>query len=691
MSNQTLFYIMGISGGLFVFVIIAYFIMQKMLNKSEFKRIRQLREGTKEKKFTSDILYQKVYIYLIRIPFLKRYVAKLRRKLEIINVDDEYLTRRQTSKIMINAILIIVPLTLFIIVLTHRDTLLLSILLLFEVFLIETIMAGMVDKLDTKLLKQQVGFFAEIRHAYHEFNMVEEAIYEVSQKDQLEISRQGEKIYEILTSDDPETELEKYYDIAPNSYLKEFAGVSFLTREFGDRTDSNGASLYLKNLNNITEEMQLEILKREKLDYVFQSLSVIALVPVLCMEPLKNWAVNNFSFTSSFYNGKLGFIIQLLLVIVTFICYLLTRKLKDNASRGNDYRDPNNCWQMKIYKNPIVKKIVDLFIPKKRTKEYKKDVNLLKDAASKQKMEAFYVNRIVTCISVFIASLFIFTQIHNVASDFVYENPTSEYNILGTMTEREEKNAIALTEQDNYFLDKLKGQKLTLDQVRTEVKFSEYYKDATDKEIEEAAKRIDGKLKVVNKEYLKWFEWLLACVFALAGYFAPKWILIFQKIMRKLEIENEVMQFQTIILMLMKIERVNVEMILEWLERYSNIFREPITKCVNNYEAGAWEALEELKNEINFEQMIRIVEGLQSAVEKIPINEAFDELDNEREYYQEKRKESNERLIKRKGMIGKAIGFTPMIGLFVGYLIVPLVVIGLLSMTNAFGTMSTMM
>ena len=161
--------------------------------------------------------------------------------------------------------------------------------------------------------------------------------------------------------------------------------------------------------------------------------------------------------------------------------------------------------------------------------------------------------------------------------------------------------------------------------------------------------------------------------------------------MRKLEIENEVMQFQTIILMLMKIERVNVEMILEWLERYSNIFREPITRCVNNYEAGAWEALEELKNEINFEQMIRIVEGLQSAVEQIPINEAFDELDNEREYYKEKRKESNERLIKRKGMIGKAIGFTPLIGLFVGYLIVPLVVAGILNTTGAFSTMSTMM
>ena len=51
--------------------------------------------------------------------------------------------------------------------------------------------------------------------------------------------------------------------------------------------------------------------------------------------------------------------------------------------------------------------------------------------------------------------------------------------------------------------------------------------------------------------------------------------------------------------MLMKIERVNVEMILEWLERYSNIFKEPIARCVNDYEAGAWEALEELKKKLS--------------------------------------------------------------------------------------------
>lgn len=233
MTNNNIILIFGgILAVILLGIIAAYVIIQKSMKKSDNKRIKQLREGTKEKNFSLDVIYQKLYIIYSILPFLKRYIKKLRRKLEIINIADEYFTRRQTAKVLTNAILIIIPLTFIVILLTKDDLLLMSILILFEVFLAETLLTGMVDKLDTKLLKQQIDFFAEIRHAYHEYNMVEEAIYEVSQNDELEISRQGERIYEILISDDPETELEKYYDVAPNSYLKEFAGISYLTREF---------------------------------------------------------------------------------------------------------------------------------------------------------------------------------------------------------------------------------------------------------------------------------------------------------------------------------------------------------------------------------------------------------------------------------------------------------------------------
>ena len=682
-SNEILFYIMGGTVGLFVIIVIAYYLLRKKMQDSEYKQIAKLKQGTTSKKYSSEVLFQKLYLTYLKIPILKRYVLKLRRRLEIINVDDEYITRRDAAKILTKTLLILTPLVIFTIIISHSNMLLMGIVLIFELFMIDTYIDGLVDKKDNNLLKQQIEFFSEIRHAYHEFNMVEEAIYQVSQDDEMDVSRQGEKIYEVLISNEPETELEKYYDVAPNSFLKEFAGISYLTKEFGDRK-IDGASLYLKNVNNITQEMQLEILKRDKLDYVFQSLSVISIVPILLLEPLKNWAISNFSFTQSFYQGKSGMIVQILMMVITVVAYMLTRKLKDNGSTSIDTRS-DNPWQAKLYKNPIIKKIVDLFIPKKGTKDYRKIQNLLKDSASKLKMEWLYVNRIALAIVTLIASIVVFAQLHRIAVNYVYEEPTTDYDIIGGLSERDLKNANELTEKDNVFLDKFKGKMdTTVEDIQHAMKYSKYYQDSTDEEIKTASERVFKKLKIVNSEYMQWFELLLAIVFALVAYMGPVWILKFQLKMRQLEMEDEVMQFQTIILMLMRIERVSVEIILEWLERYSNIFKEPISKCVNNYEAGAWEALEELKNDVSYPQFIRIIESLQAAVEKIPIRDAFDELDSERDYYQAKRKESNERLIQRKGMIGKAIGFTPMVCLFVGYLIIPLVFIGLTAMSNTF-------
>lgn len=690
MSDQLLFMIMGGAMALLVVVILAYAILSQKMKKSEYKKIQKLQQGTKQNKFSMEVLFQKLYLTYIKIPIIKRYTLKIRRRLEIVNIDDEYSTRKGTAKILTKALVIIIPIIIITIIITSSNYLLMFILLIFEIFMIDTLIDGSVDKIDNKILKEQIDFFSEIRHAYHEFNMVEEAIYQVSQDEEMSVSRQGEKIYEILISNDPENELEKYYDIAPNSFLKEFAGVSYLTKEFGDRK-VEGASLYLKNVNNITQEMQLEILKRDKLNYVFQSLSIISIAPVLLLEPLKNWACSSFSFTASWYQGKPGTIVQILILILTFVAYILVRKLKDNGSTGIDTRNTENPWQAKIYKKKSIKKIIDLFIPKVGSREYRKVQKYLKDSASHLKMEWLYINRITIAIVTCIVSIILFSQLHVIATNYIYTEPTTDYNIMGELSEKDKKKAMEVTQEDNKVLDQFKGKTNTkTSQIKLAVQNLKYYAEASEEEIDIAVERIEGKLKVINTEYVQWFELLLAFVFSVVAYMAPIWLLMFQVKMRQLEMEDEVMQFQTIILMLMRIERVNVEIILEWLERYSSIFKAPITKCVNNYEAGSWEALEAMKEEVSYTPFIRIIESLQAAVEKIPIRDAFDELDSERDYYQEKRKESNERLIKRKGMIGKGIGFVPMIAMFVLYLIVPLVFIGLTSMGSSFNSISAM-
>ena len=691
MSNETIFVLMGIVIAIFAIVVFAYMILRKKMQSSDVARIENLRKGTQEKTFSADVLYQKLYIRYLKLPFLRRYLLKIRRRLEIINIDDEFLTRLQTSKIITKALAVIIPVTLIVILMTKSNPMIMIIILIFELFIVDSLVDGMVDKLDNNLLSQQVDFFAAMRHSYHETNMVGEAIYQTAQDDEhIEISRQAERIYNILNSEDPETELEKYYDIAPNNYLKEFAGISYLTQEFGDRK-VDGTSLYLKNLDNITQEMQLEILKRDKLNYTFQSLSIISIIPMVMLEPLKSWALSNFSFTKSFYNGKLGMIVQIIILLVTFVCYILIRKLKDNGAVNMKLENNQNPWQAKLYKIKPVKKFVDLFIPKDGTKERRKIKEALKAAASKQKIEWLYINRLVLTVVVFFASIVIFIMLHNVQINYIYTEPTTDYDLIGEMNDRDYRKAMETTQTHNYFLDMFRGHlDTTQEDIEKAMRRSTYYRDADDETITSNATQILDKLQTVNAEYLKWFEILIAMVFAIIGYAAPMLMLKFQVIIRKMAMEDEVMQYQTIILMLMRLERVDVEMILEWMERYADIFKEPISRCLNDYESGSWEALEEMKGEISFQPLIRIIESLQTAVEKVPIREAFDELDSDREYYQDKRKEANERLISKKGMIGRAIGFTPLIGIFVGYLVVPLVLIGLTSMTSSFATIQAM-
>ena len=85
------------------------------------------------------------------------------------------------------------------------------------------------------------------------------------------------------------------------------------------------------------------------------------------------------------------------------------------------------------------------------------------------------------------------------------------------------------------------------------------YKDVSDKEREKDAKNIIDKTKIIISESFSWFELVLAIGIGFIAYFGPEMLLKFQFKMRELEMENEVMQFHTLILMLMKIERINGE------------------------------------------------------------------------------------------------------------------------------------
>ena len=131
MSNDTIIILMGVIGFLFFVIVVAYLLIRKKLQSSDVARIERLRKGTRENNFSSEVMYQKLYVKYLRLPFLRRYLLKLRRRLEIINIDDEYLTRLQASKIITKALAIIIPVTILVIIFTHSNFLIMFIILVY--------------------------------------------------------------------------------------------------------------------------------------------------------------------------------------------------------------------------------------------------------------------------------------------------------------------------------------------------------------------------------------------------------------------------------------------------------------------------------------------------------------------------------------------------------------------------------
>lgn len=764
----------------FTIILIVFMVRRKKMAKSQSAVLQRLINSESSK--ATSAFYQKMYNKLVNIPFINRYVYKIRRRLELINNDDEYMIRNDTAKIALKNIILALVFSILLAYINREDLFMMMVSMIGVLVVIENMTERGVNRIEDRLLTQQLDFLSEVRHAFHTTNMVEEAIYDASVMEEYEITAQANRIYEILISADPEMELERYYDVAPNRFLKAFAGVSYLTKEFGDRR-IGGVSLYLKDLNNITQELQMEVLKRDKLDYLFKSLTYIAVLPVLAIKPLESWAMSSFNATIDFYEGKLGFLMQMLLLVTVFVSYALLTRIKDNGGKQKVFAtSPNDVWQERVYRLPIIENIIDGLIPQVTSKKYNSIKTLLKDTASRLRIEWLYVNRCVCAVAGFCATIIIIMQMHNLAvTQIMYSATKSGNGGMGQMTEQDTINANGVSSFDRYFLNVFMDDNKFLNAVRTMeqkdaiklitnemLKISSAKLDAetaegfakriyreldstrldkldiqyaiiesrielprenftselaakiinlsreeeldyvTEKTIKKAlieiynlpltqeqasaaASRIYDKLKALTSEYFAWYELAIAVFMAMVMYQAPILLLKFQKRMRYMEMEDEVMQFQTIILMLMHIERVSVEYMLEWLERFSNIFKEPLAKCLNNYESGAYEALEELKDDAPFKPFVRIVESLQSAVESVKITDAFDELESERAFFQEKRKEANDRLIAKKAKIGKILGFAPMVMLFVGYLIGPMMIASLSDMGSYFTDMGASM
>ena len=426
-SNTNIFYIVG---GMILFAtlaLLATFIFYKATKKKYAKNSKLFQKDqivVKNKTSIRDIfdrIYQSAYLVFVKIPIVKYYTRKTRLKLEMVNDYTEYEIRKKTGSIMLGSLLFIFA-ALFIFLNVVSD-IYMALIITLMVFVINDVMVNSrVNKVADKILRQLPEVFTEIRHSFHEHGMIEEAFNDaIDELEDKEIMPQIRKIKEAILADNPEVQLEKYYDTAPNKYLKLFAGVSYLTMELGDRK-IDGVSVYLKNLNNILNDIYLEILKKDKINYMFRSLTAIAIAPIFFIKIVEGWATSNFPSLINFYSSSFGFIIQAILMVSIFLAYFLLKTIKEDSNEIKFDRMTTKKWQEKVYKWPIVRFVVDGFMPIEHTKKYERLSTNIKSTNSYLTMQWLYVNKFTYAVVAFIAMFVLLLNIHHIDVQSIYND-----------------------------------------------------------------------------------------------------------------------------------------------------------------------------------------------------------------------------------------------------------------------------
>lgn len=473
------------------------------------------------------VFYQKSYHQLIKVPIVKSQILKIRKRLTAINTYDEYSLRKETMRITYLTLGSII-IGLIVLAIISKSWMALFFGALAAIVINELCIDIFVNRVEDRLLKQFSNVLEDDRHHYQEVRMVDEALYQAAQSSPHDIKLQTERIHEVLTSKDPARELEKYYAVAPNRYLKVFSGVSHLIMEYGDRNVQKG-SMYLNAINKFVQEIRYDLMRRQKLRYKLGGLTLLALIPILLSFPLQRWAENYFPITTEFYDSRIGFLVRMFIYASAVICYSLIRKLSENDEAKYVAKGPRKEWEKKAYSWSWVKWIVDRLVPSPNTRKHHRTNMLLKEANSHLTLEWLYIHRIVISVSAFIGVIVFSVFLHYNSVHHIFSKPTSEAtNILGYMNADELERANQVTTMDNQIIEDLRTNKdLTREQVVQSIE-THSNEPLTDVAMNNTVNRIIGKVTVVNNEYLKWWELLIAIGFGVTGYHITIWILQFQ-------------------------------------------------------------------------------------------------------------------------------------------------------------------
>lgn len=625
---------------------------------------------------------------VFRLPMIRRHATNVRTLLFLSGSVPEH--RLQTRAAGLAAFSVLASAAAFLLLAQayRMEPFLLLALFILAAGMPELIVRMLVGTADSRILVSLLDYLGDVKHHYHATGMVDESLKRANLRAGGEMLSQGILLVDMLSDAHPERQLRRYVETCGIRFLKLFAAFSHLVREYGDRKQ-DGSSLYIRNINHLMEEIQMEIVKQSQLSYWLRGLNAIALLPLLFPPLIRNWVSNSFPVVEAFYSGKTAFWIVCVLFLVAALCNLFIREIQKSEfglqDIGADSQDSSSHFlrgrRLRGSTTTVVLEWIGAWCaPRRNGKEWRRLAVALEEAGADESVGNYCAKRFLCGVAGALIALAVIAAGHavecrRIVADNWHGVKDAPFLLMTGASDKELVTGVSIADADAQTVGRWRSRARGLeDETLAQQLRQEYASFGLDGEkLDAAISRAVAKLRSVEAERIG-IPGLLACMTTgFLATFIPWGLLHFRSVMRRIDMEQEVYLFHTIVLLLMHHESADVSVVLGWMRDFARVFRTPIEICLTGLQHSRI-ALERLRSATRFKPFIKIVENLMMASEDIDVRTAFDNLETERNFYRENRKEANRQQVSRKVAWGQMIGFIPIHAVVVLYMVVPMVV-----------------
>lgn len=579
------------------------------------------KKGKGKKSKIYDDFFYRLYYEFKKISFIKTYINKKTRQLQMMSVYTKrevyiMVAKQFSLAATITATTLIVSLLLF------DDIVSVCLCSAFSFILPSILFEKRIGKINHIVCYQLKYAVESIRLEYLRCDSVVEALETATYGNRL--VHIMDELHNVLISADGELKLKEFYELTPFALIQTLAQICYHTNNTGDEKDQLGNSAFVDALLVMTQDINQEL---ELLDYrkvKFGNLEYLCLVPILVIKPIEWFLLTYMPATALIFQGILGYLIRVVIILESIVAFMI-------VSRRNNINVLKEDDRIPIIKRLLENKSIYSFIRSISPKNLKRRnlKLLLQSAFSKKSIEEFWLEKLVYSIAIFLILILTFISAVGLGKSFMEKN-TSSLNMLASKDEMGayEKEDILMLDKE-YISLRSTGYEFEDEELKTLI--LSYLPGLTKLQVSDQINRLEKKYMFLMKAYFKWYFIPISFFAAVLAWFVPEYILKNRKKLLLQEEEKEFLQIQVLMIILMGMNCDTMEAV-EYLSQLTRIHKELFLYCYNGYAADPEEELIKMEKKTPIPEFKQFIHKLRQTVDELSLGDAFSDLKMEREH-----------------------------------------------------------